>query len=89
MTQYSEGDKQINALIQPTLPDLNELNRRKTARTSNPTFKVGDSNDKKYQRMFGLATKIPVLIKDAESKVLAFVTHLENIQTLFDDTINE
>jgi len=84
-----EGDKNINVLIQPTLPDLNELTRRKTARTPKPTFKVRDSSDKKYQRMFGLATKIPVLIENAQFKVLAFVTHLENIQTLFDDTINE
>lgn len=84
-----EGDRNLNILLEPTLPDLNELSRRKSARTPKPTTTIKDSSDKKVQRMFGLATKLPMIIKNTESKVSAFVTHLENIQTLFDDTINE
>ena len=39
--------------------------------------------------MFGLATKIPCLTTIAQSKVYALVTHIEKIQTLVDDTIDQ
>ena len=76
-------------ILQPTLPDLNELTRRRSSRNVKPSKKVIESEDKTVKRMFGLATNIPKLVKDAESKIYAFVTHLENIRTLFDDSINE
>ena len=87
--QRKEGDKFFDELLQPTLPDINELSRRKSSRQSKPSEKALNSNDKAIKRMFGLATNLPTVVKQMESKVFAFVTHLENISTLYDDTINQ
>jgi len=84
-----EGDKNVELLLQPTLPDINELSRRKSTRIRRPTEKAMRSDDKAMKGMFGLATIKEVLNITKISKIHAFVTHLENVKTLFDDTVNK
>ena len=84
-----EGDKQQDLLIQPILPDLNELTRRKSQRNPKPTNKAINSNDKVVQRMFGLAAKGDNEVGVKTTPMMTFMTHLENVKSLFDDYINE
>jgi len=85
----SEGDRHLDLLLQPTLPDLNQLTRRKSSMTITPTEKVIQSKDKATRSMFGLAAMQTIINVAATTKISAFVTHLENIKTLFDGSINE
>ena len=84
-----EGDKKVDMLMQPTLPDLNSLTRRKSNRQAKPSIKAQQSQDKIVQRIFGLATVRDMKEKDKQTPILTFMTHLENIKSLFDDSINE
>ena len=51
--------------------------------------KAKNSNDKFVKRMFGLATSCFDNKEQLKSKFAAFMAHLENMNTLFDNTINE
>ena len=84
-----EGAKNIDMMLQPTLPDINELTRRKSTRKITPTEKVIQSEDKMTKRMFGLAAMQTIIDVAKTTKISAFVTHLENIKTLFDGSVNE
>ena len=84
-----EGDKHPELLMQPILPDLNDMTRRKSSRTVKLTSKAQSSNDKVVQRMFGLTTNGCNDMDIKKSPIMLFVTHLENVKTLFDNSINE
>ena len=84
-----EGDKHRSQIMQPTLPDLNVLTRRTSHRQHKPSFKAHGSQDKVVQRMFGLATNGNRCRAKKQSPIMTIVTHLQNIQSLFDDSINE
>ena len=86
-----ERDKNISTMLQPTLPDLDSLTRRKSARNPQPSTRAKESTDPSVQRMFGVtAESIKVnYTKIKEEGLTAFVTHFHNINLLFDGTINE
>ena len=84
-----EKDKNRNMIMQPTLPDLNALTRRTSPRQHKPSLKAKGSEDKVVQRMFGLATKANTCRIEKRSPIMIFVIHLQNMQSLFDDSINE
>ena len=92
VTMNLEGDKNMEIMLQPTLPDLDMLTRRKSTRAPQPTQKALESNDNAVKRMFGLATVSMQTGKENEQKggtMLALVTHYHNINLLFDGTINQ
>ena len=77
----------IDLLIQPMLPDLNDMTRRKSSRVIKPTEKVRASHDSRVRKLYGLVT---VTIKESinvTKNMKAFATHLENLNSFFDDTI--
>ena len=91
MSSEGVGDKNINGLLQPTLPDLDQMTRRKSSRTPQPTTKAKKSSDHTIQRMFGLAASS---IKSnyaniKETGLSSFVTHFHNINLIFNGTINQ
>jgi len=81
------GKKNIDLLIQPTLPDLNEMTRRKSSRIRKPTERVKGSHDSRVQKLYGLVTVSIQQTMDVTKNMKAFVTHLENVNSLFDETI--
>ena len=84
-----EGDKHMELLLEPTLPDINELTSRRTSRTRSPSQKAKESTDKVVKKMFGLATIIHKLDNfDPQKQIYAFINHIQNVNKLFDDTIN-
>ena len=86
-----EQDKNIEKLMEPTLPDINQLTRRKSKRAIHPSAKVQQSEDKTVKRMFGLVTQDDgqVLQSNKVNKFMVMLTHCGNMKTLFDATINE
>ena len=78
--------KNINMLLQPTLPDLNELTRRKSPRSPKPTKKALNSEDKSMKRMFGLATRI--IFPKPKAMLTRILYYVHNINCLFDGTLN-
>ena len=84
-----EGDKYQDLLIQPILPDLNEIIRWKSRRVVKPTSKAQLNDEKVFQRMFGLSTNCGSMMDKKKSPIISFLTHFENVKTLFDDSINE
>ena len=74
--QNSSDPKNIEILLQPTLPDLNELSRRKSPRTPKPSAKVHESTDRSVQSMFGLTT---IIFRDKPkvmfARVVCYVEH--------------
>ena len=84
-------NKHLEQLMEPTLPDINQITSRRSTRMVKPTNKVRNSNDKSVQRMFGLATvaKNEDLFEKCENAFLALATHYGNVKQLFDTTINE
>ena len=84
-----EGDKAQHMLMQPTLPDLNEMTRRKSSRAVKSTIKVHHSDDKVIHRMFGLLTASISPKQSKQSPIMLLLTHLENVKTMFDSSINE
>ena len=80
-------NKNLSMLLQPTLPDINELSRRRSSRVVKPSEKAKASNDSTVQRLYGLATISISNVMDMQHNMKAFVTHLENTNKLFDDTI--
>ena len=88
--QDSEGEKYMELLIEPTLPDINTLTSRRTSRIRSPSQKAKESTDKVVKKMFGLATIIYKMQSfDPQKQIYAFVNHLQNVNKLFDDTINK
>ena len=86
----SEGEKNIEMLLEPTLPDINELTSRRTSRMRTPSQKARDSTDRTVKKMFGLATILHTIESfNPQRQMYAFVNHLQNINKLFDDTINQ
>ena len=88
----SEGEKHIDVMLQPTLPDLDQPTRRSSSRTPKLTMKVMESSDSSVRRMFGVAqtalyTQYNEVSKDGG--LSAFVAHFHNINLLFDGTINQ
>ena len=87
---YSEGETTRELLLEPTLPDINQMTSRRTKRVSTPTLKARESSDKSVQRLFGLSTIFTSDVSFDPNKALySFVSHLQNINKLFDDTINQ
>ena len=85
----SEGATNPELLLEPTLPDINQMTRRASSRKSNPSWKARHTSDKSIKRMFGLATWCNTGEKyDPKKALYSFVTHIQNINKLFDDTIN-
>ena len=81
-----EGDKNLNILLQPTSPNLNELSRRKLNQTPKQTLKVLESTDKSVQTMFGLAT---IIFQDKQKPFITrLVYYAKNISSLLNNTIN-
>ena len=89
-TIISEGAhaKNKTILMQPTLPDLNELTRRKSNCQPKPTDKVRDSNDPSTRKIFGLATCLKSVRDGAKSFIACVVHHSHEMNKLFDGTIN-
>ena len=86
----SEGEKNVTLLLEPTLPDINEMTMRRSERIKRPSAKAVESNDNVVRRMFGLATIInPLESYDPQRQIYALVCHMQNINKLFDDTINQ
>ena len=55
-----------------------------------PSYKARNSTDKIFKKMFGLATIIHTIETfDPQRQMYAFVNHLQNVNKLFDDTINQ
>ena len=86
----SEGEKNIGLLLQPTLPDLDQMTCRRISRTIQSLVRAIRSNDKRAQRMFGVAVNgnTNQLTNEKDRGLTAFVTHFHNINLLFDGTIN-
>ena len=84
-------NKNLEILLEPILPDLNELSRRKSSRNTKPTSKVVQSNDSTVRRMFGLVTnsRQDDDLKDEVSCYVVMATHYGQMKELFDSTINE
>ena len=80
--------KNTAILMQPTLPDLNELTRRKSNHQPKPTDKVRDSNDPSTRKMFGLTTCLKSVCNSAKSYIACVVNHSHEMNKLFDGTIN-
>ena len=103
VAEDSDGQKNIEALLQPTLPDLNEMTRRKSKQTPKTTETVKGSHDATLKKVFGLATcafmvcglanrsvfAIGRLPDPPVTKINAKVNHLQNISKLYDGTINK
>jgi len=87
--KQSEGvaEKNLTLLLQPTLPDLDDLTRRKSTRIIQPTQKAKESDDSTVRRMYGLVTIVCKGMLDVNKNMKAFATHLENVNQLFDNTI--
>ena len=86
-----ENSKNLEQLMEPTLPDINQLTRRKSSRTMRPSEKVRQSHDRTVKKMFDLVTNEDGLMTKAnkENRFMAMFTHCGNMKTLFDFTINE
>ena len=84
-----EGEKKIDQLLQPKLPDLNDMTRWSSNRQLKPSIKAEESQDKVVQRMFGLVTNVENKNANKTTPIMMFMTHLENLKSLFDETINE
>jgi len=89
LTAHPEGvaKKNIDLPMQPTLPDLNEMTRRKSSRIIKPTERVKGSHDSRVRKLYGLVTVSIQQTMDVTKNMKAFVTHLENVNSLFDETI--
>ena len=74
-------------MLQPTLPDLNELTWRKSLRSPKPTEKVLESDDKRFKRMFNLATRI--VFEKPKAMITRVYFYAYNINSLIDGTINK
>ena len=46
-------NKHLEQLLEPTLPDINQITSRRSSRAVKPTNKIRNSDDKSIQRMFG------------------------------------
>ena len=87
-----EGDsKNVSLLLQPTLPDLDALSCRRSARVPQPLEKALERNDVSVRRLFGLATASKSKDRNTEkfNCLKALETHFHNINTIFDGTINQ
>ena len=85
-----EGDKNQFQLLEPTLPDINDMTSKRSTRNKTPSRKALESTDKVVRKMFGLATKIHMIEAfDPQKQMYAFVNHIQNINQLFDATINQ
>ena len=85
----SEGVQNPDLMLEPTLPDINQMTQRRSSRASKPSWKAKQTSDKTVKRMLGMATVFTTDEKFDPNKALySFVTHMQNINKLFDDTIN-
>ena len=87
----AEQNKNLENLLEPTLPDINEFTSRRSNRVAKPSLIARNSDDKRVQRMFGLATmdaKMDIFEK-CENAFMALATHYGKVKQLFDSTINE
>lgn len=93
----SEGVGAENALLFPTVPDLNDLTRRQSGRTRRMTARARDSSLGTAQRMFSLFTAGFVLVASLTtsmtekpvSLVQKVAYYTEQANTLFDGTLNK
>ena len=81
-----EGNKKVEEVIQPT---RSELTRGLSKRALKPTIKASESQDKVVKRMFGLATNVRNRKANETTPIMKFMAHLENVNTLFDKSINK
>ena len=49
--------KNLEQLVKPTIPDINQITSRRSSRIVTPLSKVQNSNDRSIHQMFGLATR--------------------------------
>ena len=86
-------------LEMPQLANLNDLSRPKSSRTSKPSQRAKNSEDKTVKKVFGLLCLFPMVCYSAfmvhahaASKSMTLlekaVFHAEKIHTLFDGSIN-
>ena len=84
-----EGGSNYSQMFEPTLPHINKLISRRSTRTKTPSRKAIESKDKDVRKMFGLATQIhPFEAFHPQKQMFAFVKHIQNINQLFDETLN-
>ena len=62
---------------------------RSLSRQIKPSIKATESQDKVVQRMFGLVTNVKNRNANKTTPIMMFMTHLENVKSLFDESINE
>ena len=79
--------------MEPTLPDINQLTRRRSKRIEErrqSIAKVQEIEDKTVNKMFGLVTKEDGLLMNAnkDNRFMVMLTHCGKMKTLFDSTIN-
>ena len=67
-----ENNKNIEVLLQPTLPDLNEVSRRKSSCKSKQTEKAKESKDPALNKIFSLVAMVRSFIFLFTSQPFAF-----------------
>ena len=78
----------METMMEPKLPDLNELSRNRSRRQVKPTEKVVETSDRMIEKMFGLVSNIDSKNAFHPRSINAFVAHLHGINELFDETLN-
>ena len=78
----------METMMEPKLPDLNELSRRRSRRQVKPTEKVVATSNRMIKKMFGLVTNISGKNVLHPRSINAFVAHLHGINELFDETLH-
>jgi len=73
-------NKNLNILLEPTLPDLNKLTRRKSNRVPKPSAKVLGSKDNAVWKMFRMANVVKTnsyITNCEQNKLVVMATHCE------------